>query len=181
VPEIVFAHLDPILSRTEADEEIQDLIKFSGGLNLGLHYLSGSLTFDPLVSRLDSTIASKIVWLDSLTMNVDRTPRNTNMLVWHKELWLIDHGATFYIHHAEPDISNQGEKAFPLVKEHVLLPLAIELEAVDKIYSSILTKEKIQSIVSVIPDEEYARFLESRVASSEIFVKEAQHARERII
>ncbi|CAN5168066.1 hypothetical protein BH23BAC1_BH23BAC1_22810 [soil metagenome] len=197
VPEIVFANLDPILSRTEGDEEIQDLIKFSGGLNIGLHYLTGALSYDPLVTSLDSTLASQIVWLDLLIMNVDRTPRNTNMLVWHKELWLIDHGASFYLHHADPDIAKKGEKAFPLVKDHVLLPLASELEAVDKIYRSILTAEKIEGIVSIIPDqwlsenssgmsayeikEAYSRFLESRVASSEILVKEAQHARERII
>lgn len=196
VPEIVFAELDPILSRTEADEEIQDLIKFSGGLNLGLHYLSGAITFDPLVTTLDAKLASKIVWFDSLIANVDRTPRNTNMLIWHKELWLIDHGAAFYFHHASNDIGEEGTRPFPLVKDHVLLPLASQLEAVGREFSSILSKERIASIVSVIPDEwlvdgadnpasqqknSYAKFLETRVAASENFVKEAQHAREALI
>lgn len=197
VPEVVFAHLDPILSRTEADEEIKDLIKFSGGLNLGLHYLSGAITFDPIVNRLDPVLASQIVWLDCLVMNVDRTPRNTNLLVWHKELWLIDHGAAFYFHHASPDIAEQGKKPFPLVKDHVLLPMASEIEAVDVSCRNILSRDKIEAIVSVIPDEwlledpsiasapegrqAYAIFLQSRVETSEIFVKEAQHARETLI
>ena len=197
VPEIVFAELDPILSRTEADEEIQDLIKFSGGLNLGLHYLSGAITFDPVVTTLDADMASGIVWMDALVANVDRTPRNTNMLMWHKELWLIDHGASFYFHHASEDISQEGKRAFPLIKDHVLLPQASKLEEVDKVYTGILTPEKIEAIVSVIPDDwfvgenetetaavhrqRYAQFLETRVATSEVFVKEAQHAREALI
>lgn len=197
VPEIVFAELDPILSRTEADEEIQDLIKFSGGLNLGLHYLSGAITFDPLVTTLDAILASQIVWLDGLITNVDRTPRNTNMLMWHKELWLIDHGAAFYFHHASSDIAQEGKRAFPLIKDHVLLPLASEMEVVDKEFRKKLTREKILSITSLIPAEwltddgteksaeeqrsSYAQFLESRVASSEVFVKEVQHAREAIV
>ena len=96
VPELVFANLDPAFGRSEADEEIQDLLKFSVGLNLALHYLSGAITFDPVVTTLDAKLASQIVWLDCLLTNVDRTPRNTNMLMWHKELWLIDHGAALY-------------------------------------------------------------------------------------
>lgn len=197
VPEIVFAELDPILSRTEADEEIQDLIKFSGGLNLGLHYLSGAITFDPVVTTLDVDLASRIVWLDALVANVDRTPRNTNMLMWHKELWLIDHGASFYFHHASSDISQEGKRNFPLIKEHVLLPQASKLEEVDKAYVALLTRDRIRGIVSIIPDNwfeaedasisaaehksRYVQFLETRVASSAIFVKEAQHAREALI
>lgn len=197
VPEIVFAHLDPILSRTEPDEEIQDLLKFSGGLNLGLHFLSGAITFDPLVMPLDAKLASAIVWLDALVANVDRTPRNTNMLIWHKELWLIDHGAAFYFHHASPDIAQQGKRAFPFIKDHVLLPWASELASVDAASRSILTREVIHAIVALIPDEwlaedpafassqehrmAYAQFIETRVNSSEIFVKEAQHARETLI
>jgi hypothetical protein len=91
VPEIVFANLDTAFGRTEPDEEIQDLLKASVGLNLGLHYLSGAITFDPAVTFVDPKLASQIVWLDCLLTNVDRTPRNTNMLTWNKELWLIDH------------------------------------------------------------------------------------------
>ena len=197
VPEIVFAELDPILARTEADEEIQDLLKFSGGLNLALHYLSGSITFDPLASPIDASLSSQIVWLDSLVANVDRTARNTNMLIWHKELWLIDHGASFYYHHSSANIGEAGERAFPFIKDHVLLPFASQLEEIDRTFKAILTKEKIDSIVSLIPDawlvedtsyataqeqrQAYAQFLATRVASSEKFVKEAQNAREALI
>ena len=92
MPEMVFAMLDDTFSKIEPDEEIQDLLKASTGLNLGVHYLSRSITFDPIVTTIDPKLASKIVWLDSILTNVDRTPRNTNMLIWHKELWLIDHG-----------------------------------------------------------------------------------------
>ena len=100
VPEIVFLNLDEAFGRTEADEEIQDLLQWSRGLNMGLHFLSGSLTFDPIVHRVDGKTASQVVWLDALLTNVDRTIKNTNMLIWHKELWLIDHGASLYFHHS---------------------------------------------------------------------------------
>ena len=119
VPEIVFANLDPAFGRTEPDEEIQDLLKASIGLNLGLHYLSGAITFDPVVSTLPSKLASQIVWLDSLLMNVDRTARNTNMLMWHKELWLIDHGASLYFHHVWQNLHEQGRRPFSQLKDHV--------------------------------------------------------------
>ena len=92
VPEIVFVELDTDLARTEPDPEIQDLIRASGGLNLGLDYLSGALAFDPLADRTDPDLASRIVWLDAFVTNLDRTVRNTNMLLWHRRLWLIDHG-----------------------------------------------------------------------------------------
>jgi len=137
IPEIVFAHLDPVMSRTEPDEEIQDLLKASGGLNLGLHYLSGAITFDSLVTTVDATLASQIVWLDCLVTNVDRTARNTNMLIWHKELWLIDHGASLYFHHSGQNWQEQSLKPFTQVKDHVLLPQASQLEMVDATYRSV--------------------------------------------
>src|SRR6478609_2089075 len=152
IPEIVFANLDPILSRTEGDEEIQDLIKASAGLNLGLHYLSGAITFDPLVTSIDATLASQIVWLDSLINNVDRTARNTNMLMWHKELWLIDHGAALYFHHSWDNWEEQSKKTFALIKDHVLLPWATELDTVDNAFKAILSPDLISAIVSIIPD-----------------------------
>ena len=99
VPELVFMNLDASFSKTEPDEEIQDLLKFSVGLNLGLHFLSGAITFDPLVSIADSMTASKVVLLDSMITNIDRTAKNTNLLNWNKELWLIDHGASLFFHH----------------------------------------------------------------------------------
>src|SRR5690606_28454358 len=117
VPEIVFAMLDEAFGRTEPDEEIQDLLRASTGLNLALHYLSGALTFDPTAVAIDASLASSIVWLDCLLTNVDRTVKNTNMLLWHKELWLIDHGASLYFHHAWHGWEEQAVKPFVQVKD----------------------------------------------------------------
>jgi len=197
VPEIVFAELDNSFGRAEPDKEIQDLLKASTGLNIGLHYLSGSITFDPTVSILDPLLASQVVWLDCLITNVDRTFRNTNMLLWHKELWLIDHGASIYFHHAWQNWEEQALRPFTHVKDHVLLPGASELTATDMKFKSILTEARIRSIVNMVPDEwllvdspftsvddhrkAYIRFLTLRTANSAIFVKEAQHAREILI
>ncbi|MDF7812076.1 HipA family kinase [Hymenobacter sp. YC55] len=197
VPEIVFITLDEAFGRTEPDEEIQDLLRASEGLNLALHYLSGAITFDALVTTVEPKLASQIVWLDCLVTNVDRTPRNTNMLMWHKELWLIDHGAAFYFHHAWSDVAEQARRPFAQVKDHVLLPQATELEAVDAEYRAILTPERIRDIVALIPDEwltgdspfasveehrqAYVQFLETRLAASEIFVNAAQHARKALV
>src|SRR6201996_1685926 len=153
VPEIVFANLDEAFGRTEPDEEIQDLLKASVGLNLALHYLSGAITFDAGVVKLDAKLASQIVWLDCLLMNVDRTPRNTNMLIWHKELWLIDHGAALYFHHSWDNWQEAAKRPFMQVKDHVLLSKASELDIVDKEFKSILTVELIEGIVNLIPDE----------------------------
>lgn len=195
VPEIVFANLDSAFGRMEGDEEIQDLLKASTGLNLALHYLSGAITFDPLVTKVDAQLASQVVWLDCLLINVDRTARNTNMLWWHKELWLIDHGAALYFHHSWQDW-DQAKRPFPKVKDHVLLPLASELDRVDATFRSILSEDRIHAIVSLIPDEwltespfdspaqhrqAYAQFLISRIGDAEFFVKEAQYARESLI
>jgi hypothetical protein len=196
VPELVFATLDEAFGRTEADEEIQDLLKFSVGLNLGLHYLSGSITYDPAVNSIDENLASKIVWLDALLMNMDRTCRNTNMLIWHKELWLIDHGASLYFHHSWQNWEEQAEKPFALIKDHVLLPHATELKQVDQQFKALLSADRIKEIVSLIPDEwledtvfqsteehrnAYISFLERRINKSEIFVNEALNAREILI
>src|SRR3954464_11052022 len=153
VPEIVFANLDPAFGRTEPDEEIQDLLKASAGLNLALHYLSGAITFDPVINKIDEELASKIVWFDCYVSNVDRTVRNTNMLMWHRELWLIDHGASLYFHHSWQNFEAQARRPFAQVKHHVLLPRASELDRVDTAFTMILTSECIQSIVSLIPDE----------------------------
>jgi hypothetical protein len=197
VPEIVFANIDEAFGRTEPDEEIQDLLKASTGLNLALHYLSGSISFDPAVTTVDATLASQIVWLDCLLTNMDRTVRNTNMLWWHKELWLIDHGACLYFHHNPQDWQMQALRPFTLIKDHVLLPQATQLEEADKAFHTILTNEKIQAIVNLIPDDwltgdtnfqsanehrqMYIQFLETRLANSTIFVKEAQHAANALI
>ncbi len=196
VPEIVFAQLDVAFGRSEPDEEIQDLLRASEGLNLGLHYLAGAITFDPLVTKIDAQLASQIVWLDCLVTNVDRTPRNTNMLMWHKELWLIDHGAALYFHHSRQPWEEQARRPFGQIKDHVLLPQATGLDAVDTAFRAILTPERIRAIVAVVPDEwltsdtgeepaaqrqVYTQFLETRIAHSEIFVNAAQHARKALI
>jgi len=148
LPELVFATLDEAFGRTEPDEEIQDLLRASTGLNLALHYLSGAITFDPLVTTVAPRSASEIVWLDCLVTNVDRTVRNTNMLLWHKELWLIDHGAALYFHHSDQPWQEQAVRAFLPIKDHVLLPQATELEAVDADFRGILTPERIREIVA---------------------------------
>jgi hypothetical protein len=194
VPELVFSWLDPAFGRSEPDEEIQDLIKASVGLNLGLHYLSGAITFDPVVNHVDNLLASKIVWLDGFLMNVDRTVSNTNMLIWQKQLWLIDHGASLYFHHAWQNLREQGLRNFPQIKEHVLLAGASQLDEADEEARGMITKEWISSLIALIPEEwlvngaesespeerrmVYQHFLESRLEHSKNFVNEAIHARE---
>lgn len=195
IPEIVFANLDEAFGRTEPDEEIQDLLKASVGLNLALHYLSRAITFDPATTEIDAKLASRIVWLDCLLTNVDRTPRNTNMLIWNKELWLIDHGAALYFHHSWHNWEEQAKRPFLQIKDHVLLPRATQLNEADADLKQILTDEKIRAIVGLIPDEwlngepafetpaqyrdSYIKFLTTRIAHSDIFVKEAQDAQQR--
>ncbi|WP_269235484.1 HipA family kinase [Flavobacterium flavigenum] len=193
LPELVFANLDEAFGRTEADEEIQDLLQGSQGLNLALHFLSGSITFDPVVTTVDDKQASQIVWLDAYITNVDRTFKNTNMLIWHKELWLIDHGACLYFHHSWNNWEQHAKSPFALIKDHVLLPQASLLKEVDAEFKAILTPEILEEIVNTIPlewlqwedtDETpealrnvYLQFLQTRLNHSEIFVNQAQNAR----
>lgn len=197
VPEIVFATIDEAFGRTEPDEEIQDLLKASTGLNLGLHYLSGSVTYDPAVVKIDAMLASKIVWLDCLLTNMDRTVRNTNMLWWHKELWLIDHGACLYFHHNWSNWQEQAIRPFLLVKDHVLLPQATLLAEADAALRPLLAGDTIRNIVDSIPsawlaedsffsgEKEqrlvYYQFLITRLQHADNFLKEAQHAAKAII
>lgn len=193
LPELVFANLDEAFGRTEADEEIQDLLQGSQGLNLALHFLSGAITFDPVVTTVDAKLASQIVWLDAYIINVDRTFKNTNMLIWHKELWLIDHGACLYFHHSWNNWEQHAKSPFALIKDHVLLPQASLLKEVDAEFKGILTLEILEEIVNTIPlewlqwedaDETpenlrnvYLQFLKTRLDNSEIFVNQAQNAR----
>lgn len=151
VPELVFMNLDDSFRHTEPDEEIQDLLKFSVGLNLGLHFLSGAITFDPLISKVDSMTASKIVVMDSLISNIDRTAKNANLLYWHRELWVIDNGASFYFHHNWETWENHLNRTFPLIKDHVLLPQATALPAAAEQIKEHITPDKINEIVSNIP------------------------------
>lgn len=197
VPEIVFLNLDEAFGQSEGDEEIQDLLKWSRGLNLGLHFLSGALAFDPVVNTVDAQTASCIVWLDALLTNIDRTVKNTNMLIWHKELWLIDHGASLYFHYTWNNWEKQSLSTFPQVKNHVLLPFASEIAEVDIQFKSLLTAEIITDIVNAIPEDWldwddcdetnqqkrniYIEFLTRRIEHSELFVKEAQNVRQTLI
>ncbi|MFI8377471.1 HipA family kinase [Leeuwenhoekiella sp. NPDC079379] len=197
VPEVVFAHLDEAFGRTEADEEIQDLLKGSQGLNIGLHFLSGAINFDPVVTTVDSQLASEIVWFDAFMTNIDRTFRNTNMLMWHRELWLIDHGASLYFHHSFTNWEQGAQTPFGLIKDHVLLPQANALEEANTKLKALLTAEVLQNIVNLIPEEWldwegydetaeeirsiYFEFLSTRLSQSEVFTKTAQDARKALI
>ena len=155
VPEIVFAELDPRMARTEPDPEIQDLLRRSEGLNLALDYLPGSITFDPLVPRPvaeQPRLASSIVWFDALVTNVDRTVKNTNLLVWHKALWMIDHGATLIFHHAWDGWLERARGPYRQLRDHVLLPWATELRDADAALAPRLTREAIDGVLALIPD-----------------------------
>src|ERR1041384_6464248 len=153
VPELVFVNLDPEIAKTEPDPEIQDLIRASGGLNLGLDYLPGSVMFDPVAEKPDSELASRIVWFDAYVTNVDRTARNANMLMWHRKLWLIDHGAALYFHHSWTDMEQRSKDPFRLVKEHILLPFADSIESVDEKMVALITSDLIKRVVDLVPNE----------------------------
>ena len=196
VPEIVFVDLDPELARTEPDPEIQELIRASTGLNLALDYLPGSMTFDPVAEKPNAEVASAIVWFDAYVANVDRTARNTNMLMWHRKLWLIDQGAALYFHHRWDDFLKRSRDPFPMIKDHVLLPFAGSLEAVDATLSERITPEIITRIVQLIPEdwlitdpvsgskpngEVYQEFLLSRLEAPHAFLEEANRARSRYL
>jgi hypothetical protein len=195
VPEIVFVDLEADLARTEPDHEISALIRASAGLNLALDYLPGSVMFDPMVNAPAADLASRIVWFDAYVTNVDRTARNTNLLAWHRRLWLIDHGATLYFHHA-PGWETGPDRArdpFPLIKHHVLLRAARALNEIDRTMADALTADVIESIVGMIPDvwlegggagvepaasrAAYSRYLRERVDAPRAFVEEAVRAR----
>lgn len=194
VPEIVFADVHPDLARTEPDPEISALIRKSAGLNLALDYLPGSIMFDPLVVKTDAELASRIVWFDAFISNVDRTARNPNMLMWHKQLWLIDHGAGLYFHHSdgwETD-ANRPRDPFVLIKNHILRHRATQLESLDTQMAGVLTEPVIRDIVDLIPDDwlphdtgdaaattraAYRAYLEQRLHAPRPFFEEAVRAR----
>lgn len=190
VPEIVFVELDAQLARTEPDPEIQELIRASVGLNLALDYLLGSIMFDALIQQPDSALASKIVWFDAFTANVDRTPRNANMLLWHKELWLIDHGAAFFYQHNWDGFLENAKNPFRQIKDHILLPFADEIEKADAESIEKLTAEALRETVALVPDDwfeqaaeqraVYLEFLTNRLAGAREFVKEAIDARKAL-
>ena len=153
VPELVFMNLDASFGMTEGDEEIQDLLKFSVGLNLGLHYLSGSITYDPLVSVADPLSSSKVVLLDSIITNIDRTVKNTNLLNWNKELWLIDHGASLYFHHNWDQWKTHVDRPFGMINQHVLLSRATQLEEASSEIKANITESLVDDIIDNIPED----------------------------
>jgi hypothetical protein len=201
MPELVFVELDQKIGRNEPDSEIRELINASEGLNLGMDYLPGSITFDPVAdtrakqSVLDPQIVAHIVWLDMYLTNVDRTPRNTNMLVWHKQLWLIDHGAALYFHHNWGDHKAQAIKSFPMIKDHVLLPQldATALRVADARAKVVLTMQFLYDLLEMVPDEwltykspfteasaartAYLEFLMTRLDNSANFLEEVLNAK----
>lgn len=198
VPEIVLVQLDPILGRSEPDYEIQTLIQASAGVNLGLDFLPGSLGFVPANRRqVDPQLASAIVWFDAYVTNVDRTARNPNMLWWHKQVWLIDHGASLYFHHHWKDVSHQGRSPFAQVREHILLPVASQLAQVDQALRARLTPALLGAVVDAIPDDwlvpdaavgdaaaqraAYRAFLHARHAAADVFLEEALRARAALV
>jgi hypothetical protein len=192
VPEIVLVDLDPDLARTEPDPEIQHLIRASAGLNLALDYLPGAVMFDPVVERPDAGLASEIVWFDAYVTNPDRTARNTNMLMWHRRLHLIDHGAALYFHHAGDDYLARSADPFPMIRDHVLLPLAGALREADARLTPRITGGEVDRIVGLVPDfwlagdrpndargrrAAYAGYLRRRLEAPHAFVEEAIRAR----
>jgi hypothetical protein len=197
VPEIVLMELDADLARTEPDPEIQDLIKKSAGLNVALDYLPGAVMFDPVAGKPAPGLASDIVWFDAYVTNVDRTARNANMLMWHRQLTLIDHGAALYFHHSWDNYLERSLDAFHRVKDHILLPYADALRESDARLGARLDRELITDIVAMIPDawlsgaspfhsrEEwraaYIQYLVRRLSGPHLFLEEAIRARSLLV
>lgn len=198
VPEIVHVEVDAALGRNEPDEEIRDLLKGSVGLNLGLDYLPGSITFDPVAGPPPAAReASAIVWFDALTSNVDRTPRNPNLLWWHRQLWLIDHGASLYFHHDWDQEQARSRSPFELIRDHVLLPWAAELAAAGDALAARLDAATVRQVLAELPDDwlgdeprfatpsehraAYARYLQRRLEAAPVFLEEAERARAAIV
>lgn len=197
VPELVFLEVGEEFGRTEPDVEVQDLLKASRGLNLGLHFLNGALSLDAYSSPVDSFTASKIVWLDSFLTNVDRTQRNTNMLVWHGEPWLIDHGASLYFQHSWLDPVEAAMSQFNYIRDHVFIRRASMIKDAEEEIKTLLSDKEIDSIVDLLPDQwlvweensqnvedirnVYRVFLKERLHNSQIFVNHAIESRKSLI
>jgi hypothetical protein len=189
VPEIAFVELDPVLGRAEPDPEIQDLIAASAGLNLGLDFLPGALPFEPAAGvPVDPALAAAVVWFDALVTNVDRTPRNPNLLVWHERLWLIDHGAALHVHHQTWDMAPYAKRAFPAIRDHVLLPCAGSVLEADAALAPVLDRDVLSEVVAFVPDEwlderaderraAYVEYLAERLGEPREFAEEAERAR----
>jgi HipA-like protein len=186
VPELAFVDLDPALGRAEPDPEIQDLLLASPGVNLGVDFLPGALPYSPPAGAApDPDLAADVVWLDALLTNVDRTPQNPNLLVWHDRLWLIDHGAALYLQHAGLRPAEHAVRPFPQIADHVLLPCAGSIVAADDRLAPRVGRALLEAIVALVPEdwlagarpETYVDYLERRLAPPRVFVEEAERAR----
>jgi hypothetical protein len=191
VPEIVLIDLDPELGRAEPDPEIQELIAASGGRNVGLDFLPGALPFVPGAGAPPAPeLAAAIVWFDALMTNVDRTPRNPNLLWWHGRLWLIDHGAALYLQHGTDDLPALARRPFPLIAQHVLLPYAGSIAEADARLAPVLSAALVEAVVGAVPAEwlgdrddddvrrTYVEYLLRRLEAPRGFVEEADAGRE---
>jgi hypothetical protein len=194
VPELVYVLLDPALGRAEPDPEIHALIAQSGGCNVGLDYLPGALAWDVAAApALDAALAADVVWFDALVTNVDRTPRNPNLLLWHGRLWLIDHGAALYVHHSWQDPAEHARRPFAAVRDHVLLAAAGSLAEADERLAPRLTRPLLEQLAAELPDawlgaepalagpddqrRAYVDYLTRRLEPPRTFVEEAERAR----
>jgi hypothetical protein len=186
VPELVWIELDPALGAAEPDPEIQDLIAASAGCNVGLDYLPGSLTYSPAAGPPpDPELAADIVWLDALMTNVDRSPQNPNLLLWHGRLWLIDHGAALYLQHAWEDPPAEARKPFAPIRTHVLLSCAGSIAEADERTAPRLTRDVVERVTGLVPEdwyaphrrEQYAEYLCRRLEAPRGFAAEAEEAR----
>lgn len=190
VPELVLLNLSPLFGITEPDFEVQQLLRKSEGLNLGLHFLDRAMTFEPSVNSVSALEASKIVWFDAFIQNIDRSRQNPNMMIWNNELWLIDHGASFYFHHSNKNSLEASQSPFPHIKNHVLLPYASKIEETDKLMRQAITPRTLGKIVDSLPDvwlqaseydgktpeqikQDYKDYLFLRLKSSSVFTQEA--------
>ena len=202
VPELVLVEVDRALADSEPDPELATPLEASAGINLGLDYLPGSITFDAVAGPVpDARTASRIVLFDAFVMNVDRTPRNPNLLVWHGRIWLIDHGASLYFHHGWGPATAQEGTGDPFVetKSHVLLPWAKALPAAAAHLAAALTPAAIDAVIAQIPqawlasdghsgfaDEAshraaYGGWLRARVSAIPVILEEAERARALLV
>jgi hypothetical protein len=186
VPEIVFVQLDAELGRAEPDPEIQELIDASEGLNVGLDFLPGALAYSPAAGPApDPALAAAIVWLDALVTNVDRSPQNPNLLLWHGRLWLIDHGAALYLQHAWVDPPADARRPFAAIRDHVLLPFAGSIEEADARLAPRLGPDVLEQVLAPVPNDwlapwarsQYLSYLCRRLEPPRGFAGEAEEAR----
>ena len=173
VPELVLVDIDPALGGLDGDPWVGELLERSPGINLGLDFLPGSMTFDPRADGApDGDLAAAIVWFDALVTNTDRSPRNPNLLSWHRRLWLIDHGASLFIHHTWRDPDAHAVRPLETISEHVLLPFAAPLAGAHDRLAPLVTEESLHAIAGLVPDA----WLPASGAAAPIGEAEAQRA-----